>query len=143
MTIDFSKASLPLLTVTFLIAGTTHAKELVVSPTGEYPTIKSAIVAVQPGDVIKLSPQDAPYREAAIFHNVKGTQAKPVIFDGQGAVIDMGEPLNKGEYEEMGHGLYKVTKMPIRVRFAKNDIARLFLLFDGEINRYGAKSEKG
>jgi len=118
-----------------------NGRELLVGPSGQYKTIQQAIGQAQAGDVIKLLPSDAPYREVAVFNNKSGEAGKPIILDGGGATLDGSEPLRADEWEEVSPGLFRSTMLPERLKMGSSRLGRHFFVFDGAINRMGRVSK--
>jgi hypothetical protein len=120
-----------------------EARELQVSRNrpGAYTTIQQAIDAAEPGDVIKLDPQESPYYEEAVFHDRSGTEQQPITLDGQGAVLNGSEVLHRNEWEQISPGLYRSTAFAARVKVSSSLLTRYYFIFDGTINRMGRASK--
>lgn len=103
------------------------------SPERPVKSVNDAIKAAQPGDVIKLKRnENAPYIGSIYFNNVKGEPGKPIILDGQMAVIRGCLPITTAKRENVGARLFR-----LKVNIPKNALPRYFLVFNGKINRMG------
>lgn len=90
-----------------------------------FKTIQAAINKAAEGDVIKLHPRGAVYRQSGHFRSQVG-----ITIDGNGVTLDGADPLPATGWEEFGKGLFrrKLKRMPLD---------RHLLIFDGRMERMG------
>ena len=103
-------------------------------------TVAVAIKRAEAGDVIRLVHHGKPWTDLPTFHNKSGEPGKPIIFDGNGAVLKGSVPLDPGQWTEEGDGLFSCGDLLANASRAVVD--RFFFVFDGTMNRMG-RSLKG
>jgi hypothetical protein len=104
---------------------------------GPVQTIARAIRLAKPGDTIHLTP--GTWYENADLTNKHGELDKPITLDGHGAILDGCEPIVAAEWEELGDGLFRKTKLMKRMDDAI--LGRWFFLWDGKMNLMGRTSK--
>lgn len=146
-----SVAGLILAGFLWLGPGTAFAADLYVDPkTGndaadgsmESP-FKSVTVAIKRaigGDTIHLVHHDEPWMDLPTFHSKSGELGKPIVLDGQGAVLDGSEALDPSQWEDQGEGLF--CSEALLGDASRAVIDRFYFLIDGKMNRMG-RSLKG
>lgn len=113
-----------------------HAADLHVNPlvgsdatdgSSEAPfkTLQAAINKAVEGDVIKLHPRGAVYRQSGHFRSQVG-----ITIEGNGVTLDGADPLPATGWEEVEDGLYR-RKLP------RTPLDRHLLIFDGRMERMG------
>jgi hypothetical protein len=100
-------------------------------------TIARAVRMAQPGDTIHLTP--ATYFESIDLSGKHGKPGQPIIVDGHGSILDGSEPVNLAEWESLGNGLYRKSKLMPRMEDAT--LSRWFFLWDDKMKRMGRCSK--
>tara|TARA_R100000027_G_scaffold37442_1_gene27541 strand:- start:20248 stop:21666 length:1419 start_codon:yes stop_codon:yes gene_type:complete len=111
---------------------------------GPVATIRRAVQMAEPGDVIRIVEGIDRVYEQVLFAEKSGTKEEPIVFDGQGAIIDGSVPIVREEWELVSEGLYRSTVIPEKYCYGVNPayVGRFFFVWEGEINRMG-RSLKG
>jgi hypothetical protein len=104
---------------------------------GPVRTIARAIRLTQPGDTIHLTP--GTWYESADLTNKHGQPERSITLDGHGAILDGSELVVAADWEELGDGLFRKSKLMKRMDDAI--IGRWFFLWDGRMNRMGRTSK--
>lgn len=97
---------------------------------GPFKSIRRATGTVKAGDEIKLIPKTKPYLENVVFYNQSGAADKPIVFDGQMAVLRGSCPLSAEKWRSAGEGRFKV-----KLNLPETVLVRFFLVINGKINR--------
>ena len=105
---------------------------------GPVRSIARAVKTAEAGDTVYLVPTDKPYNESIVIRNKSGLPDKPIIIEGNGAVLDGAAPLQEKDWEKTGPDLYRSTTLHGN---RKNIVYRLFFIFDGVVNRMGTSSK--
>jgi hypothetical protein len=82
-----------------------------------FQTIGRAMTKVDgPGGTVHLSPDGGPYRE--IVHIKKGgTPAQPLVIEGHGSVVNLGQDITRGPWTDTGNGFRLETPVIPNGRF--------------------------
>lgn len=107
-----------------------------VDPKGELKTIAAAVKLARAGDTIRLAP--GTYKESIVFHDRSGEHGKPIVIEGDGAILDGGDDQDLSTWENLGNDLYRKVKL---LRMDAAVLGRWFMLFDGKIQRMGRCSK--
>lgn len=81
--------------------------------TGPFKTIGNAVQRCQAGDTIVLTNTGKPYRENFCFQNKKGTAEKPIVFEGNGAVISGAVLIEQAQWKPAGEGLFMLEGLKL------------------------------
>ncbi len=100
-------------------------------------TIHRAVKMAQPGDTIHLAPTR--FYESLDLGWRSGEPDKRIVVEGHGAVLDGSDPIIASEWETLGKGLYRKSKLIPKMDPAI--IGRWFFLWDGKMNRMGRASK--
>ncbi|MBN2456322.1 MAG: hypothetical protein JXB29_07300 [Sedimentisphaerales bacterium] len=141
----------------FALTGLVYARDIYVNPntgndsadglaptatglSGPVKTINQAVQLARPGDTIYLG--GATFKgngEHIGFYGTKsGEPGKPIIVDGQGAVIDGSVPLKLADWQQVSAGLYRNTTIFPEVLHSHEDwMLRFCFIFNGKLNRMG------
>ncbi len=95
-------------------------------------TFSQAVKKASAGDTIYILPSDKPIRDNIRVHNKSGEPGKPIIVDGMNNIFLGTQPLKSSQWQESSPG-YFVYK----IKTGANMAGRLFLTFNGKINRMG------
>lgn len=100
-------------------------------------TIARGVRLAQPGDTLNLAP--GTYHESLDLSLKMGEADKPITVDGHGAVLDGSEPVLAADWESLGQGLYRKSK--ILPNMGPAIAGRWFFLWDGKMNHMGRTSK--
>lgn len=83
-------------------------------PTQPVATFKRAVTLLKPGTTLHLVNTGKSYREMLSLHNISGTPARPVVIEGNGAVLSGLTDLDPARWQPGEAGLWKIRvhKMP-------------------------------
>ncbi|MCB1231263.1 MAG: right-handed parallel beta-helix repeat-containing protein [Verrucomicrobiae bacterium] len=103
-------------------------------------SIAMAIKRAIAGDTIYLVHHGERWTDLPTFHSKSGEPGKPIVLDGQGAVLDGSEPLDPAQWTDLGDGLF--SSDTLLGDAGRAIIDRFYFLIDGRMNRMG-RSLKG
>lgn len=129
--------ALVVLALVLVPSGSLVARDLRVGIDPEVPTIAHAIKLAMPGDTIHL--ERKVYRGYAGFYGKKGEPGKPIVLEGNGAILDGSEPLDPAAWQEVSPGLFANADLMPRIDGAV--VGRWFFLWGGEVRRMGIASK--
>lgn len=91
---------------------------------GPFTTIQAGTVLLGAGDTLSLANTGVPYRESIIFFGVRGTPARPIVVEGNGATITGLRPLTEWVKQDDGSYLCPTKGRPYGFAFLMVDGAR-------------------
>lgn len=78
---------------------------------GPFKTIHRGLRTAVPGDTVHLAASNHLFLESAVFHDRECPADKPITLDGHGAIISGVERVDLAQWELVGPGLYRKTKL--------------------------------
>lgn len=119
------------------------ARDLVVTVENERcrPALEEVLSQLEPGDTLRFEPAGAVVRDEIQLKDVRGTAEAPIVIDGSGCTFIGTESVKATEWEAAGGGLYKSAAVAARLRLSPNLLQRMFLVFDGRVERMGRVSK--
>ncbi len=108
------------------------------SPQTPVLTIAKGISLATAGDTVYLGGAVFKGRREQVFVSKSGEPDKPIVIDGQGAVIDGCEPIDPNDWVMVEPGLYKNEAIfKKNLQSSEDWVTRFSFVMDGKLNRMG------